>query len=206
MPAEQSDTGKSFSINTDVGLYHFSTVTEGLGTTEAAAQMDCRKEDEAGAISRVTPDDIGFHLCAMLVEDLLHDEQQKAMSPSPGFTPIPSTPTVKGYAIRFSNTSGTVKTIGITVCPFRQYTVVRRTMMPTTAAVQPIALNEVQEKVTFKESVVLTDADTGCCHDINDLGSEASTSLKKFFAETDPSQINSVIGENLLHPPGLSEQ
>ena len=211
MTTEQAATGgtpsegKAFSINTDVGLYHFSIATQGVGTTGAAARMHCHREDEAGAISRATPDDIGFHLCAMLVEDLLHEEQQKAMSQSPGFTPSPSTPTVKGYSMRFGNSSGTAKTIGITVCPFRQYTVVR--LMPTAEPVQPATLNEVQEKVTFKEPVVLTDADTGCCHDINsDWGGEAAASLKQFFAETDPSQINAVIGENLLHPPNLSEQ
>ena len=185
-----------------------------------SARMFIDREDEAGAVCPVTPDDIGYHLCSMLVHDMLAEEQQKKMSQSPGFRPSsstpspstlspstlsPSTPTLKSYAIRFSNATRVVKTIGVTVCPFREYSVVRRTMMQTTqgrivAPVQPVRLNEVQEKVTFKEPVVLTDAETGCSHVVNNWAGEDVVALKKFFAETDESQIDAVIGR-IIGPP-----
>ena len=159
-----------YSLHTNVGILHFKATHIHCGDALRERRLTLSREDPSGTLIPIVDEhDVATLLANKMLDDLHLDRCQNH-------------PPLQHYTIQFSNERETHR-IHITVCPYPECIL----QTPSKSSVC----------ISFKEPVVVTDAESGTCHTLVHTVSPSQLRVIKdhFKSNVDTDEINTVFRE-----------
>ena len=159
-----------YSLHTNVGILHFKATHIHCGDALRERRLTLSREDPSGTLIPIVDEhDVATLLANKMLDDLHLDRCQ-------------NNPPLQHYTIQFSNERETHR-IHITVCPYPECIL----QTPSKSSVC----------ISFKEPVVVTDAESGTCHTlVHTVSPSQLRAIKNHFkTNVDTDEMNTVFRE-----------